>query len=254
MHVAGEVSPADDIEIINTELALADLDTVERAADRVRRMAGSGDKEAAALMALLEQVREGLEAGAPVRSLALDGNARARLRANCTLLTAKPVLYIANVTEDGFDDNALLDQVAAVAAQEGAPVVPICNRIEAEIAELDEAERGEFLDAPRHQRARPEPRDSSGLQPARPAPLLHGRAEGGPGLDHCRRHPAPQAASVIHTDFEKGFIRAEVVGYEDFIACGGEQGAKDAGKWRLEGKDYVVADGDLMHFRFQRVK
>ncbi|MYK28685.1 MAG: redox-regulated ATPase YchF, partial [Gammaproteobacteria bacterium] len=144
VHVAGEVSPADDIEIINTELALADLDTVERAADRVRRMAGSGDKEAAALMAVLGQVREGLEAGAPVRSLALDGNARVRLR-ELHLLTAKPVLYIANVAEDGFDGNALLDQVAAIAAKEGAPVVPICNRIEAEIAELDEAERGEFL-------------------------------------------------------------------------------------------------------------
>ena len=249
VHVAGEVSPADDIEIINTELALADRDTVERAADRVRRMAGSGDEEAAALMALLGQVREGLETGAPVRSLALDGNARARLR-ELHLLTAKPVLYIANVADDGFDDNALLDEVAAVAAQEGAPVVPICNRIEAEIAELDEAERGEFLDALGIE----EPGLNRVIRAGYSLLGLHHYFTAGPKEARAWTIAvgtrAPQAASVIHTDFEKGFIRAEVVGYEDFIACGGEQGAKDAGKWRLEGKDYVVADGDLMHFRF----
>ncbi|MXY06931.1 MAG: redox-regulated ATPase YchF [Gammaproteobacteria bacterium] len=249
VHVAGEVSPADDIEIINTELALADLDTVERAADRVRRMAGSGDKEAAALMAVLGQVREGLEAGAPVRSLALDGNARVRLR-ELHLLTAKPVLYIANVAEDGFDGNALLDQVAAIAAKEGAPVVPICNRIEAEIAELDEAERGEFLDALGIE----EPGLNRVIRAGYSLLGLHHYFTAGPKEARAWTIAvgtrAPQAASVIHTDFEKGFIRAEVVGYDDFIACGGEQGAKDAGKWRLEGKDYVVADGDLMHFRF----
>ena len=249
VHVAGEVSPADDIEIINTELALADLDTVARAADRVRRMAGSGDKEAAALMAVLAQVRDGLEAGAPVRSLALDANARARLR-ELHLLTAKPVLYIANVAEDGFDGNPLLDQVAAIAAEEGAPVVPICNRIEAEIAELEEVERGEFLDALGIE----EPGLNRVIRAGYNLLGLHHYFTAGPKEARAWTIAvgtrAPQAASVIHTDFEKGFIRAEVVSYEDFIACGGEQGAKDAGKWRLEGKDYVVADGDLMHFRF----
>ncbi len=249
VHVAGQVSPVDDIEIINTELALADLETVERTTDRVRRMAGSGDKEATVFMALLEQVREGLEAGAPVRSLALDGNARARLR-ELHLLTAKPVLYIANVAEDGFEGNALLDEVAAIAAKEGAPVVPICNRIEAEIAELDEAEREEFLDALGIE----EPGLNRVIRAGYGLLGLHHYFTAGPKEARAwtisAGTHAPQAAGVIHTDFEKGFIRAEVVGYEDFIACGGEQGAKDAGKWRLEGKDYVVADGDLMHFRF----
>ena len=249
VHVAGQVSPADDIEIINTELALADLETVARAADRVRRMAGSGDREAAAFMALLEQVREGLEAGASVRSLALDGNARARLR-ELHLLTAKPVLYVANVAEDGFDGNALLDEVVAIAAEEGAPVVPICNRIEAEIAELDAVEREEFLDALGIE----EPSLNRVIRAGYGLLGLHHYFTAGPKEARAWTIAvgtrAPQAASVIHTDFERGFIRAEVVGYEDFIACGGEQGAKDAGKWRLEGKDYVVADGDLMHFRF----
>ena len=249
VHVAGQVSPVDDIEIINTELALADLETVARAADRVRRMAGSGDKEAVALMALLEQVREGLEAGTPVRALALDANAQARLR-ELHLLTAKPVLYIANVAEDGFEDNALLSEVAAIAAQEGAPVVPICNRIEAEIAELEDAERVEFLEALGIE----EPGLNRVIRAGYSLLGLHHYFTAGPKEARAWTIAigtrAPQAASVIHTDFEKGFIRAEVVGYEDFIACGGEQGAKDAGKWRLEGKDYVVADGDLMHFRF----
>ncbi len=249
VHVAGQVSPVDDIEIINTELALADLETVARAADRVRRMAGSGDKEAVALMALLEQVREGLEAGTPVRSLALDTNAQDRLR-ELHLLTAKPVLYIANVAEDGFEGNALLSEVAAIAAQEGAPVVPICNRIEAEIAELEDAERAEFLEALGIE----EPGLNRVIRAGYSLLGLHHYFTAGPKEARAWTIAigtrAPQAASVIHTDFEKGFIRAEVVGYEDFIACGGEQGAKDAGKWRLEGKDYVVADGDLMHFRF----
>ena len=249
VHVAGQVSPADDIEIINTELALADLETVERAADRVRRMAGSGDKAAVAFMAVLEQVREGLEAGTPVRSLALDANARARLR-ELHLLTAKPVLYIANVAEDGFNGNPLLDEVAAIAAKESAPVVPICNRIEAEIAELDEAERDEFLDALGIE----EPGLNRVIRAGYGLLGLHHYFTAGPKEARAWTIPvgtkAPQAAAAIHTDFEKGFIRAEVVGYDDFIARGGEQGAKDAGKWRLEGKDYVVADGDLMHFRF----
>ena len=249
VHVAGQVSPVDDIEIINTELALADLETVARAADRVRRMAGSGDKEAVALMALLEQVREGLEAGTPVRALALDTNAQDRLR-ELHLLTAKPVLYIANVAEDGFEGNALLSEVAAIAAQEGAPVVPICNRIEAEIAELEDAERAEFLEALGIE----EPGLNRVIRAGYSLLGLHHYFTAGPKEARAWTIAigtrAPQAASVIHTDFEKGFIRAEVVGYEDFIACGGEQGAKDAGKWRLEGKDYVVADGDLMHFRF----
>ena len=249
VHVGGQVSPADDIEIINTELALADLETVERATDRVRRMAGSGDQEAVAFMAVLKDVREGLEAGAPVRSLALDANARTRLR-ELHLLTAKPVLYIANVAEDGFDGNGLLDEVAAIAAEEGAPVVPVCNRIEAEIAELEVAEGDEFLDALGIE----EPGLNRVIRAGYDLLGLHHYFTAGPKEARAwtisAGTRAPQAAGVIHTDFEKGFIRAEVIGYQDFIACGGEQGAKDAGKWRLEGKDYVVADGDLMHFRF----
>lgn len=248
-HVSGAVSPAEDIEIINTELALADLETVERAADRRRRIANAGDQEAAAFMEALAQARAALQAGAPVRSLNLPQGDRARLH-ELRLLTAKPVLYIANLSEDGFDDNPMLDEVAALAAKEGAPVVPICNRIEAEIAELEEAERAEFLEA----LGIAEPGLNRVIRAGYGLLGLHHYFTAGPKEARAWTIPigakAPQAAAAIHTDFAKGFIRAEVVAYPDFVQCGGEQGAKNAGKWRLEGKDYVVQDGDVMHFRF----
>ena len=249
VHVSGTVSPADDIEIINMELALADLETVERAAARRRRVANAGDKAAAAFMEALAQARAALEAGAPVRSLNLEEGAQARLR-ELRLLTAKPVLYIANVAEDGFAGNPLLDEVNAVAAAEGAPVVPICNRIEAEVAELDEAERAEFLEA----LGIGEPGLNRVIRAGYRLLGLHHYFTAGPKEARAWTIPkgakAPQAAAAIHTDFEKGFIRAEVIAYQDFVQCGGEQGARNAGKWRLEGKDYIVQDGDLMHFRF----
>ena len=249
VHVSGAVSPTDDIEVINMELALADLETVERAAARRRRVANAGDKEAAAFMEAQAQARAALETGAPVRSLNLDEGAKARL-GELRLLTAKPVLYIANVAEEGFAGNPMLDEVNAVAAAQGAPVVPICNRIEAEVAELDEAERAEFLEA----LGIGEPGLNRVIRAGYRLLGLHHYFTAGPKEARAWTIPigakAPQAAAAIHTDFEKGFIRAEVIAYQDFVQCGGEQGAKNAGKWRLEGKDYIVQDGDLMHFRF----
>ena len=249
VHVSGAVSPADDIEIINTELALADLETVARAMDRRRRVANAGDQEAAAFMEVLAEVRGALETGVPVRSLGLQEGAKARLQ-ELRLLTAKPVLYIANVAEDGFEGNPLLDEVAALVAEEGAPVVPICNRIEAEVAELDEAERAEFLEA----LGIGEPGLNRVIRAGYRLLGLHHYFTAGPKEARAWTIPvgakAPQAAAAIHTDFAKGFIRAEVIAHQDFVQCGGEQGAKTAGKWRLEGKDYIVQDGDVMHFRF----
>ena len=249
VHVAGRPSPADDIEIINTELALADLETVERAHERSRRVANAGDKEAKALIAVLTPVLDALAAGRTVRSLALDANARRRL-APLHLLTAKPVLYIANVSEGGFGDNAMLATVVDIAREEGAEVVPICNRIEAEIAELEDRERLEFLDA----LGIGEPGLNRVIRAGYKLLGLHHFFTAGPKEARAWTIPngtrAPQAAGAIHSDFEKGFIRAEVIAYREFIAHGGEQGAKDAGKWHLEGKDYVVRDGDVVHFRF----
>lgn len=253
VHVSGKISPVDDIEIVDTELALADLDTVERAYDRVCRVANAGDNDAKKTMALLEQVRDALDEGRPVRSLiasgTLDDGARGDLR-DLHLITAKPVMYIANVAEDGFENNPLLNQVVARAQQDGAIVVPICNKIEAEIAELEEDERAEFLaeigmDEPglnRVIRAGYELLELLNYFTAGPKEARAWTVKVGA--------KAPQAAGVIHTDFEKGFIRAEVIAYSDYVAGNGEQGAKDAGKWRLEGKDYVVQNGDVVHFRF----
>ena len=249
VHVSGLPSPADDIEIINTELALADLETVERAHDKNRRVANSGDADAQTLIALLEVVLDGLGEARPVRSLALDAAALGRLQP-LHLLTAKPVLYIANVAEDGFTDNALLDTVVEIARDEGAGVVPICNKIEAELAELDAREQGDFLDA----LGIGEPGLNRVIRAGYRLLGLHHFFTAGPKEARAwtisAGTRAPQAAGAIHTDFEKGFIRAEVVAYDDFIERGGEQGAKDAGKWRLEGKDYFVRDGDVVHFRF----
>ncbi|MGI9325405.1 MAG: redox-regulated ATPase YchF [Pseudomonadales bacterium] len=249
VHVAGKISPLDDIEIINTELALADLDTLERAHDRSRRVANSGDKEALALVALLERVREGLNDGTPLRAQSLSPEDQVALQ-SLHFLTAKPVLYVANVAEDGFEGNERLDQVMALAAEEGAQVVAICNKIEAEVAELADEERAEFLEAlgieePGLNRVIRAGYELLGLQSYFTAGEKEVRAWTIP-----LGATAPQGAGVIHTDFEKGFIRAEVISYEDFVANKGEQGAKDAGRWRLEGKDYVLQDGDVVHFRF----
>jgi GTP-binding protein YchF len=249
IHVANKVDPASDIEVINTELALADLDTVERAIKRVQRVAKSGDKEAKAQLEMFERLLPVLNEGQPVRSMGLDKDQMALIRELC-LLTVKPTMYIANVNEDGFENNPYLDQVNAIAGHEGAVVVPICNKIEAEISELEDDEKSMFLE----EMGMEEP----GLDRVIRAgySLLGLQTYFTAGVKEVRAWTtrigvtAPQAAAVIHTDFERGFIRAEVISYEDFVANNGEQGAKDAGKWRLEGKDYIVQDGDVIHFRF----
>jgi len=249
VHVAGRISPRDDIEVINTELALADLATVERVYDRTRRTANAGDKDARLLVPVLEQVREALNEVRPVRALGLPPESLARIH-DLHLLTVKPVMYIANVAEGGFEDNPLLDAVREIAAAEGAEVVVICNKIEAEISELVEDERADFLQALGIE----EPGLNRVIRAGYKLLGLHHYFTAGPKEARAWTIPvgtrAPQAAAVIHTDFEKGFIRAEVIGYDDYVACGGEQGAKDAGKWRLEGKEYPVQDGDVILFRF----
>ncbi len=249
VHVAGNVDPLADIEVINTELALADLESVEKALDKASRQAKTGDKKILARKAVLERVRDQLDDGRPVRAMDLSEDESLELR-DLFLLTIKPTMYIANVDEEGFTDNPHLDAVRALAEEEGAQVVAVCAAIEAEIAELDEEDKKDFL-------------ADLGLEE--------------PGLDRVVRAgyklldletyftagekevrawtipvsaTAPQAAGVIHTDFERGFIRAEVIGYQDYIDCKGEQGAKEAGKMRSEGKEYVVKDGDVILFRF----
>jgi GTP-binding protein YchF len=249
IHVANAVNPQNDIEIINMELALADLDSVDKQLLKAAKLAKGGDKEALALKAVLEKVQPHLSEGQPVRSLDLSDAELAVLKP-LNLLTTKPTMYIANVAEDGFENNPYLDTVRKIAATEKAVVVPICNKLEAEIAELEDDEKAEFLAAlgmaePGLDRVIRAGYELLGLQTYFTAGVKEVRAWTVPvGAT------APKAAAVIHTDFEKGFIRAEVVGYADFIANKGEQGAKDAGKWRLEGKDYIVQDGDVMHFRF----
>jgi len=249
VHVAGKIDPLFDIEVINTELALADMASVEKALLRSTKIAKTGNKEELAKKNVLEQVYKQLDAGLPARTLPLSLDEKALIRDLC-LMTLKPTMYIANVQDDGFDNNPLLDSVRTFAAQEGTMVVPICAAIEAEIAQLDDEEKKEFL-------------EDLGLE----EPGLNRVVRAGyqlldlatyftAGVKEVRAWTipvgasAPQAAGVIHSDFEKGFIRAEVISYEDFITYNGEQGAKDAGKWRLEGKDYTVKDGDVMHFRF----
>jgi len=249
VHVANQVDPAADIEVINTELALADLDTVERAIKRIGRVAKSGDKHAKAQLELLEKIEPILNEGKPVRGMGLSDDDLELIRELC-LLTIKPTMYIANVNEDGFENNPHLDTVNKIAEAEGAVVVPICNKLEAEIAELEDEEKADFLaemgmEEPGLDRVIRAGYRLLGLQTYFTAGVKEVRA-----WTVQIGATAPQAAGVIHTDFEKGFIRAEVVSYEDFVACNGEQGAKEAGKWRLEGKDYIVQDGDVIHFRF----
>ena len=248
-HVANTIDPAADIDTINTELALADLETVEKSLNRVTRVAKSGDKDAQLQVALLEKVKVHLDTAQPVRTLELYKEEQADLE-SLHLLTFKPVMYIANVDEEGFSDNPHLETVKRIAAGEGAEVVAICNKLEAEIAELENEEKAEFLqdlgmDEPGLDRVIRAGYSLLGLQTyftAGPKEVRAWTVKAGA--------TAPEAAGVIHTDFEKGFIRAEIVGYADYVDNGGELGAKDAGKWRLEGKDYVVADGDVIHFRF----
>ena len=249
VHVAGRIDPIADIDVINTELILADLESVERALVRAEKASKAGDKDAIRLREILKGLREHMDGGRPARTCAIDKADRPLLR-ELHLITMKPLMYVANVAEGGFTGNPYLDAVSKRAAEEGADVVPVCAAIEAEIAQLDADDRIAFL-------------EELGLHE--------------PGLDRVIRAAyhllglltfftvgpkearawtahlgalAPQAAGEIHTDFEKGFIRAEVTAYDEFIRCKGEQGAKEAGKMRLEGKEYIVRDGDVMHFRF----
>ncbi|ADC61866.1 redox-regulated ATPase YchF [Allochromatium vinosum] len=249
VHVAGKVDPLGDIEVINTELALADLESVGKALDRAQRAARTGDKQILKRKEILERAQAQLDAGQPVRALGLDEDELDELR-DLFLLTAKPTMYIANVSEDGFENNPLLDRVRALAESEGAVVVPVCAAIEAEILELDDEARDEFLadlglEEPGLNRVVRAGYRLLGLETYFTAGPKEVRAWTIP-----KQSRAPQAAGVIHSDFERGFIRAEVIAYEDFVACKGEQGAKEAGKLRSEGKEYVVQDGDVIHFRF----
>jgi len=248
-HVSDSVDPARDIEVINTELQLADLDSVEKGINRFSKTIKSGDKEAIARVAFLERLQAHINLGNPSRTFAFTDDERALVR-ELHLLTMKPVLYIANVDEEGFENNPLLDTVTQIAETEGAEVVAICNKLEAEIAELEDEEKAEFLaemgmQEPGLDRVIRAGYRLLGLQTYFTAGVKEVRA-----WTVRQGATAPQAAAVIHTDFEKGFIRAEVTAYEDFVAFKGENGAKEAGKWRLEGKEYLVQDGDVVHFRF----
>jgi len=249
IHVANQIDPASDIDVINTELALADLESVEKQLQRVVRVAKGGDKDAIKEKALLEKLLPHLNEALPVRALALSDDELAMAR-GFHLLTTKPTMYIANVDEDGFENNPHLDTVREIAARENAIVVSICNKLEAEIIELDEEEKAEFmedlgLEEPGLNRVIRGGYELLGLQTYFTAGVKEVRA-----WTVRIGAKAPEAAGVIHTDFTKGFIRAEIISYEDFITNGGEAGAKDAGKWRLEGKEYIVQDGDVIHFRF----
>ena len=249
VHVAGKVDPMADIEVINTELALADMETVEKTLAREGKKAKSGDKEAIALCAVLDKVQAHLDQGRLVRTLGLDADQLALVKPLC-LITVKPVMYLANVNEDGFDNNPLLKKVQALGQAEHAPVVAICAKMESEIADLEDEDKALFLEEmglkePGLDRVIRAAYDLLGLQTYFTAGVKEVRA-----WTVKKGSTAPQAAGVIHTDFERGFIRAEVIGYDEYVKHKGEQGAKEAGKMRLEGKDYIVQDGDVMHFRF----
>ncbi|GGW75910.1 redox-regulated ATPase YchF [Alteromonas halophila] len=249
VHVSGKVSPQDDIDVINTELALADLETTEKALIRVGKRAKGGDGDAKAELKVLQKIKPHLDEGQLLRSLELSKEEKAAI-AHMNMLTLKPTMYIANVNEDGFDDNPYLDEVKAIAEGENAVVVAVCASIESEIAELDDDEKEEFmqdmgLEEPGLNRVIRAGYNLLNLQTYFTAGVKEVRA-----WTYPEGSTAPQAAGKIHTDFEKGFIRAEVVSYDDFVEFNGEQGAKDAGKWRLEGKEYIVKDGDVIHFRF----
>ena len=249
IHVSGKVNPISDIEVIDTELCLADLQSVEKAAERYAKQAKGGDKDAARKKELFDRMRKHLDEGKPVRSMGLSKEEKADAH-ELHLLTLKPVMYVANVKEDGFTNNPHLEAVMARAKGEGAVVVAVCAAIEAEISQLDEADRADFLKdlgltEPGLNRVIRAGYELLGLQTYFTAGEKEVRA-----WTVKAGATAPQAAGVIHTDFERGFIRAEVTSYEDYVAHKGEHGAKEAGKLRVEGKDYVVRDGDVMHFRF----
>ena len=249
VHVAGKVDPVSDIETIHTELALADLETVEKTIQRAGKTAKAGDKESSKLVSLLDEVKRHLDQALPVRSLVLDADQRKLLMPLC-LLTAKPCIYVANVDEHGFANNPLLDRVREFSARENSPVVAICAALEAEIADLPDEDKKVFLadlglQEPGLNRLIRAAYELLGLQTFFTAGPKEVRA-----WTMHKGDTAPQAAGVIHTDFEKGFIRAEVIAYEEYVKHRGEQGAKEAGKLRLEGKEYIVHDGDVMHFRF----
>ena len=252
IHVANSVDPKRDIEIIDLELIMADLDSCEKQLQRVARVAKGGDKDAVAQKNLLDKIIPHLTEGKPARTLvnALDEEEK-KLIHSFHLLTTKPVMYIANVSEEGFENNPYLDIVRGIADAEGAVVVPVCNKIEAEIAELDDPEEMQmFLESMGMEEPGLNRVIRAGYE------LLNLQTYFTAGVKEVRAWTvrigatAPQAAAVIHTDFERGFIRAEVISYDDFVAHKGEQGAKDAGKWRLEGKEYIVKNGDVIHFRF----
>jgi len=249
IHVSNRIDPIDDIETINLELALADLDSVEKQILRLQKQAKGGDKDAVRAKELLERIKPHLEEGKSVRSMEFTDDDLKMVK-TFHLLTIKPTMYIANVDEEGFEDNPHLDTVRKLATEEGAEVVAICNKLESEIAELDDEEKQEFLqdlgmEEPGLDRVIRAGYELLGLQTYFTAGVKEVRA-----WTVLIGATAPKAAAVIHTDFEKGFIRAEVIAYNDFIEFKGEQGAKDAGKWRLEGKEYIVKDGDVVHFRF----
>ncbi len=249
VHVAGKVDPISDIEVIHTELALADMATVDKAIIRFNKGARSGDKEAVKTVAVLEKVQQALDGLHPVRTMNLSPEEHAMLQP-LQLLTSKPALYIANVDEHGFENNPLLERVKDYAAKEGAPVVAICAKLEAEIADLSGEDKAVFL----ADIGMKEPGLDRLIRATYDLLGLHTFLTAGPKEVRAwtvrKGATAPQAAGVIHTDFEKGFIRAEVIGYDDYVKLHGEAGAKEAGKMRLEGKDYVVQDGDVVHFRF----
>ena len=249
IHVAGKVDPLSDIETIDTELALADLESVEKALNKAERAAKANDKEAIAKKPVLQKLATALNDGRSARSIGLDAEEKALVR-DMFLLTLKPLMYIANVADDGFENNPLLDAVRARAATEGAEVVPVCASIEEEMAQLEDADRDEFLkdmglDEPGLNRVIRAGYKLLGLQTYFTAGEKEVRA-----WQLKAGSTAPQAAGVIHTDFERGFIRAETVAFDDFLKYKGEAGAKEAGRLRLEGKDYIVKDGDVLHFLF----
>lgn len=249
VHVAGKIDPLADIETIDTELALADLESVEKALIRAEKAARAGDKEAAAKRDVLSRLRAALDQGQSARSVPMEPEERALVR-DLFLLTLKPLMYVANVREDGFSDNPHLDRVKQRAAEEGAEVVPVCAAIEEELSQLDEADQGAFLEdlglsEPGLNRVIRAAYDLLGLQTYFTAGVKEVRA----WTVKCGS-TAPQAAGVIHTDFERGFIRAETMSFADFLKHGGESGCREAGRLRLEGKDYLVKEGDILHFRF----
>jgi len=249
IHVAGRIKPLDDVAVINTELALADLDTVERVHTRAEKLAKTGDKDAIKLRDLLKRLREHLNTGQAARALISDPEEKKAVR-DLQLITMKPLMFVANVAENGFENNPHLDELRKMAALEGAEVVPVCAAMEAEISQLEEADRADFLkemglSEPGLNRVIRAGYKLLGLQTYFTAGVKEVRA-----WTITAGSTAPQAAGVIHTDFEKGFIRAETIAYDDFIAYKGEAGAKEVGKLRLEGKEYIVKEGDVLHFRF----